>query len=361
MPPVKRNVENRGLPARWKFQHGAYYYRVPAGLEPMWDGKQFFRLGKSLPEAYKVWAVRLGSTDGARDIGQLLDRYALEVVPAKAPRTRESNQLAIKKLRAVFGALPLTAIKPQMVYQYVDRRAVKTKSKDGRVTGGRVTAHREVEVLSHAFTKAVEWGYIDRHPFKKEVRLEGEKPRTRYVEDWELLEALALPATRKKGSVEMIRAYMRIKLLTGLRRGDLLRLIMADLQDDGIHVTPRKTAASTGKRLIIEWSLDLRAAVDAAKAARPVLSPYLFCNRRGECYVNNDGFANGWDSMWKRFMDRVLAETKLEEKFTEHDLRAKCASDAESLEHARALLAHADGRTTERVYRRKPERVKPLR
>lgn len=37
------------------------------------------------------------------------------------------------------------------------------------------------------------------------------------------------------------------------------------------------------------------------------------------------------------------------------------ASDAETLEHARALLAHADSRTTERVYRRKPERVKPLR
>jgi integrase len=52
---------------------------------------------------------------------------------------------------------------------------------------------------------------------------------------------------------------------------------------------------------------------------------------------------------------------RLSERFTEHDLRAKCASDAGSLEHARALLAHADARTTERVYRRKPERVKPLR
>ncbi len=294
-------------------------------------------------------------------MGQLLDRYGLEVIPTKSPRTQEGNQLAVKKLRAVFGALPLASIKPQMVYQYVDRRSVKTTSEAGRVTGGRISAHREVEVLSHAFTKAVQWGYIDRHPFKAEVRLEGEKPRTRYIQDWELVEALALPASRKKGSIEMIRAYMRTKLLTGLRRGDLLRLTMANLLEDGIHVTPSKTASTTGKRLIIEWSDDLRAAIDAAKAARPVLSPYLFCNRRGECYVNAEGFANGWDSLWQRFMARVLAETKLEVKFTEHDLRAKCASDANSLEHARALLAHADGRTTERIYRRKPERVKPLR
>ena len=32
--------------------------------------------------------------------------------------------------------------------------------------------------------------------------------------------------------------------------------------------------------------------------------------------------------------------------FTEHDLRAKVASDADSLQHAIELLAHADSRTT---------------
>jgi integrase len=65
--------------------------------------------------------------------------------------------------------------------------------------------------------------------------------------------------------------------------------------------------------------------------------------------------------MWRNFMTRVLEETKLKEHFTEHDLRAKCASDAETLEHAQALLAHAGGKVTQRIYRRKPERVKPLR
>jgi integrase len=65
--------------------------------------------------------------------------------------------------------------------------------------------------------------------------------------------------------------------------------------------------------------------------------------------------------MWQDFMARVLKETKVTERFPEHDLRAKCASDAGSLEHTRALLSHADGRLTERIYRRKPERVKPIR
>lgn len=348
MPP-KRNPENKGLPARWRLTHGAYYYQVPPGLEALWDGKKTFRLGKSLPEAYKTWAERLGSTERARTVGQLLDRYLLEVVPTKAPTTQANNQIFIGTLRKAFGGAPLDAIKPRHVYQYVDKRTKKT------------AAHREIEILSHAYTKAVQWGYLDRHPFKGEVRLEGEKPRTRYVEDWELEEALALEPKRKSGSVLMIQAYLRIKLLTGLRRGDLLKLTMAQLQEDGIHVTPGKTEASSGKRIIIEWSDELRGAVEAAKVVRPVLSPFLFCTRRGECYVKENGTANGWDSLWQRFMDRLIADTKVELRFTEHDIRAKCASDAETLEHARALLAHADSRTTERVYRRKPERVKPLR
>jgi len=349
--PRPRKPEHRGLPARWIHQHGAYYYLVPHGLEVHWSGKKLFRLGSTLPEAYRLWADRLGELEKAHTIGQLLDRYALEVIPTKAPKTQAGNNRALPTLRAVFGHLPLTPFKPRLVYQYVDRR------------GAKIAAHREIEVLSHAFTKAVEWGYIDAHPFKGEVRLEGEPPRTRYVEDWEMVEALALKPRRKAGSVLAVQAYIRVKLLTGMRRADLLRLRPAhDCKEDSIHVQPRKTARTTGKRLVIEWSAELRAAVEMALAARPVdIAPYLFCTRRGECYAKPDGSANGWESMWGRFMERLLAETKVEERFTEHDLRAKCASDAGSLEHARALLAHADARTTERVYRRKPERVKPLR
>jgi integrase len=42
---------------------------------------------------------------------------------------------------------------------------------------------------------------------------------------------------------------MQIKLLTGMRRGDLLRLMMSNLQEEGIHITRGKSEDSTGKRL----------------------------------------------------------------------------------------------------------------
>ena len=200
---------------------------------------------------------------------------------------------------------------------------------------------------------------MDAHPFKGEVRLEGEQPRTRYVEDWEIIEALQLPAMRKRGSVMAIHAYIRLKLLTGLRRGDLLRLRATDCVADCIKVTTSKT----GRPVVYEWTPELRTAVDAAKAARPVnISPFLFCNDSGECYVSEKtGDARGWSSMWQRFMARLLKETAIKERFTEHDLRAKVASDAESLERAGQLLTHADSWITQRVYRRRPERIKPTK
>lgn len=344
--PKQRNAENKGLPARWKLTHGAYYYRVPPGLEPLWDNKKMFRLGRKLHEAYKVWAERLEGHIKHNTIGQLLDRYVLEITPAKAPKSQTADHYHIKKLRPVFGDMMIESLQPQHIYKYVDKRSAK------------VAARREVAMLSHAFTKAVQWGYISKHPFKGEVRLDGEKPRTRYVTNEELVECLSLPCVRKRGSVLAIQSYIRIKMLTGLRRGDLLRLRVAELGSDALHIKTSKT----GKPISYAWTAELRSAVDAALVARPVdISPYVFCNKFGKCYVDEQGEASGWNSMWQRFMERLLSDTQITERFTEHDLRAKVGSDAESLERARQLLAHADSNITQRVYRRKTEIIMPTK
>jgi integrase len=57
---------------------------------------------------------------------------------------------------------------------------------------------------------------------------------------------------------------------------------------------------------------------------------------------------------------RLLEDTKIMERFSEHDLRGKAGSDAESLERAQQLLGHADSKITAKTYRRKPQLVKPL-
>ncbi len=91
-----------------------------------------------------------------------------------------------------------------------------------------------------------------------------------------------------------------------------------------------------------------------------ILNGY-FRNRTGDSYIGDDGNRYGWDRMWQRFMARVLAETAITERLTGHDLRARAGSGAGSLELAQKLLAHTDPATINRIYRRKPTRVEPVK
>lgn len=160
MPRKRVRKENAGLPKHWRKRHGAYYYDVPEHLRDQWDWKREFRLGKTLVEAYRAWSERLDLNENAKSIGQLLERYALEVMPEKAPKTQESNFIAIKRLTAVFGHMPITALEPQHAYQYIDKRSKEAAT----------AAIREYEVLSHAFTMTIKWGYIRRPPIERTSR-----------------------------------------------------------------------------------------------------------------------------------------------------------------------------------------------
>lgn len=371
----KRNSENEGLPKRWKREHGAYFYQVPPGQERVWDGKRKFRLGSKLHEANTVWANRLESQIDARTIEHLLDRYLQEVTPAKAKRTQVDEPGYAIQLKKRFGHMRLEDLEPQHIYQYFDKRMDQTKDKDGKTApprNAKTRARQEIKMLSHAFTKAVEWGHLKKHPFKKEVRFDrerGQRPRDRYVEDSEIVEVLSLKPFRKRGSVRMIQGYIRLKLLTGMRMTDLLSIQPTrDAKEDGIHILASKTAHSSGVKQIFTWldkdggDTGRHAAYEMCLAARPLdIAPFLFCTFEGGCYVDENGLTTSFNSVWKRFMDRVLKETAVKKRFAERDLRAKVATDAEAsenLERARKMLGHADARITKKWYMRRAEIVR---
>lgn len=204
---------------------------------------------------------------------------------------------------------------------------------------------------------------INRNPILGQVRIKGTAPRDRLVEDWEIDEALAIQSSYR--GVLVANAYIRFKLMTGLRRGDILRLKLSNMKDDGIHVLLNKTKLSTGKRLIIEWDKDgdMRDLVDEILRIPPrrIGDAPLFVTRQGKPYIDSKGRCNAFDSLWQRFMDKVMDSTKVTERFQERDLRAKVASDSDSLVEASERLGHADTAITQRVYRRKPTRIQPLK
>ena len=345
MSPKKRLPQHKGLPSRWRFKNGAYRYQVPPGLEHRWDGRKEFTLGKTLPEAYKTWAERVESSTDVTTISGLLDRYIVEVISQKKKSTARGQEAIATKLKAVFGAMHPGQIKPSHAYSYFDKRTAKTAAK------------REIEVLRHALTKAVRWGVIDRNPLLSLEPLKTPPSKKKEITD-EQLKALRKLKDKEKGGVAVVQGYVELKLVTGLRRTDMLRLQMSDIKPDGIYVTPSKTENSSGAQRIIERTEAVNTALDMCMSARPVdLSPYIFCTRTGAPYIKEDATANGFESMWQR----VMAKLPKEMRFAERSLRNKAGNDAESLEHARSLLAHADERTTRRFYRSRPERVKPTR
>lgn len=338
----RKRRHDRDLPERWKRSNGAIYYIVPKGQGHLWDNKSWFPLGRNESEAYKTWADRIDSVQKLETMGQLFDRYLLEHTPTVRPKTQNHHRSAIKHLRRVFGDFLVIEFESSWAFKYYDERK----------KSGISAANTDIKTLSHVFTKAIEWGVIknSQHPMRGLRIKQSDNIRDRYVEDWELSEFTSV-------APEWLRLYVVLKLLTGMDKSTLLSIKRSDLTEDGIEAARLKTK---GKKRIYEWSEELRqCAGHILSIKRPVGSVWLFCTSKGQPYLKESGLTSGFDSTWKRTMAKALESTKLEERFTEHDLRAKAASDSHSLEFAQKLLGHADSRITDKVYRRKPERVKP--
>ena len=357
MIQYKRSSKNRSLPKYWRLKDSTYYYRVPPHMRHLHNGKTEISLGNSLSGAYKRFADLYGTDECITLMRDLLDRYRMEVVPEHASvNTRKSKLASLANLIPSLGENLVTSITPQVIYKYRDHIG-KTRSKK--------QANLDLEVLSHVFTTAIEWGITSDHPMtNKKVTKFTLKPRNRYVEDWELKQwaSVANP---------FLVAYVVLKGVTGLRQQDMLTIMNKDITPTKLVSINLKTGESIsfalydkdGEPTTAKLALDVvrqHYAKFNEKRQVPVMSPYLFFNRKGGGYYDmNAGRASGFLSVWQRSMKKAIKSTDLVNSFTEHDLRAKVGSDQDSLEQARQLLNHTSAAQTKKSYRRNGATVLP--
>lgn len=296
---------------------------------PYVDGKlKWIRLADNYPEAISAWAKYEGAVTVGTTVGHAIDRVLIEVVPTKAQATQREYVRYASALRKVFADCALRDVRGTHVAQYLDMNRAK------------IQANREIALLSLVYRSAIKWGWCDTNPCIG-IDRNPENRRTRYIEDHEL-------ETLREHASDQMRAMIDLVYLTGMRKGDMLKLRLADLQEDGIFVEQSKT----GKRQIFEWTEALREVVDRARGLRRRIgSLYLFAGSKGQAYTSS-----GFDSMWQR----MKRKTGLDDLHF-HDLRAKTGSDSESDAEAAKLLGHADPRMTRKTYRRRGEKVRPLR
>jgi integrase len=335
MSPRKRANDN-GMPAYVYWKNGAWRLMAPPHLRMYLPGqKTWYRLGLEKQEALLCYSELMGNLTKESGMAKLLNRYQAEVIPHKAPRTQKDNLKELIKLRGVFEQMHPTQITTQHCQQYLDHRGKQSRTQ----------ANHEIALLSHVFRKAMQWGIVTSNPVKG-VEKHKIKARDRYVEDWELEALLSVAPT-------FIRAYVEFKLLTGLRQGDILALPLNALRDDGIAVKTRKT----GRRGLISWIPELRKAVADLKACNQKQGLTLICDRAGKP-LGESAFHNRWGSC----MREALAASDLTERFTEHDLRAKHATDLDKAGgNATDNLLHDDKRMTDTYLRaRRSTRITPM-
>lgn len=330
----------------WK--NGAWRYRVKAHEMAIY-GVSWHKIGTTVADVYTFLADASRRESGGYEyiatVGAALDKYAAEVLPRKAYFTRRANMVSITRLKMVFGKSSPQSVTAPDVFTY--RNLIGDKH-------GKKSANNDIEVIGHLFSKLIEWGVIKNweHPIRGQ-RIKFSLPsRDRYVTHEEITESL-------KVANPMLQVYIPFKLKTGLDKSTIMRIGLEDIAEDGITYSrgklKRYDTAKKPKKKLIPWDDELRVLVDAALSLHQRPSATLFATREGKPYIDDDGKTAGFNSVWQRFMKRVADDTGVELRFTEHDLRAKSASDEKDEKIASKRLDHSSQSTTNRVYRRKAE------
>lgn len=307
--------KNKHWPPRFELSHGRYYY-IERGTRK-WMPIE----ADTEPEAIDAWR-RLEARYRAAEAGTIaaaIDRYTDQILPTLRPETQRQYRRLAVYLRELFGHLELSELRPTHIATLLDKTAAK-------VAGNRLRS-----VFSTIYSYAIRWGMADTNPVR-EVRRNTERPRKRYVEDWEFY------AVRDMAS-PLIQCAMYFAYLTGMRQGDLLRVRISDIKDGELHIEDQKT----GKRGRYEITPELAKVIDCARTLRdPISSMYLFCTERGQPYTS-DGFR----AIWGKLMRRALDTGVIKEAYTWHDLRAKHATDGNAIGlNVQITLGHSSLATT---------------
>ena len=176
-------------------------------------------------------------------------------------------------------------------------------------------------------------------------------PRDRYVTDAEFQYVWELASP-------MVQAVMDLAVLTGLRRGDIFELKKSDYTDDGLYAAPSKTEGTMRIQLLFELTDELVSVLDQAIALPPQNREHIVVNRKGNKFTRN-----GFDSGWQRLMAKATdpkSDSSID-RFQFRDLRRKSATDEDDESVAQKRLGHASIEITNRIYRVKLRKVKPLR
>lgn len=287
------------LPPCMVLKHGAYWYI---------KSNKWTRLSDDLHTALVMHADIVAKRskiagDGAESgMVRLINAAMPGILKGKSANTVEQYTIVQAKLLAVFADAEPEDIQPVHI-----KRLLREWSDTPNM------ANRRLSVMRQIFEHALDEELIEANPAAGIQRLEEAK-RKRYVTDAEYA-AIWAEATPDA------RVMMDLQYLCGQRIEDVLSMRWHDVREDGIYVEPSKVSGSSGAKLLISMSEDLRSVLDAASA--------LPRKRRGETILCTVRGGRKYSYRTAYDMLTGAAERAGVEDFRPNDLRAKCITDAE--------------------------------
>jgi integrase len=271
----------------------------------------------------------------APTVADLIDRFEKEHLPRKRPGTAADYKSMLDKyVRPFFGAH--TKVADVTLDDHIDPLHRRI-SKAGHLR----RANTVVAVLSKMFSLAQRWGMRDTNPCKG-IERNPENKRKRYLNGDELarlLEALSKHPDRRTADV------VRLLLLTGARRGEVLGMRWADLDlTAGKWVKPGSTTKQKTEHEVplSQAALQLLAEIRQAQSAKgKVLGEYVFPGNGDSGHVV--AVKRGWASVCK-----AAGISNLHVHDLRHSFASQLASGGASLPLIGALLGHSNPATTHR-------------
>lgn len=258
-------------------------------------------------------------------VGELITAYEREYLPTQAPNTQKQKRIVFRSIRAEFGAMPVTALTPDLLRQWRDQLCT-------RLAPG--TVGRWLDTFGGLLTVAVrDCGWLAENPLRL-VRKPSQPPgRARFLSRDELARLLQACHTSRNSHLYLL---VLLALTTGARKMEMLRLRWADidLEHGFLRLAQtknkeRRAVPVTGRALTL-----LRQQVQCQQSA------WVFPGRTGQTSMS---FARAWYHARRRAGLR---------DFHFHDLRHTAASylamSGASLLEIAQVLGHKSLRMTQR-------------
>ena len=319
----------------------------------------------SVAEARKAARNFLGRVDTGRDpvaekriarqtlkLHDLASKYrSSRDWESKTPETRRSDDIRIDQhILHRLGSKTVAEIRAPVVQRFLDEiRTDQRVGKRGRQLGGNGTARKCARLLSTIISWAVAHGYAEAHPFRHSIRVEGDGMREAAITKPSDFKRLFLTMDQMVEAHEIppcARAYFVLLALTGMRRGDAIRLNWKQIDLDTMMIT---LPTSKGSRLARSGIKTEMVAIPAfAAAILTALADSYPTSPDDMVFPPLRGIQLETSRLWTRIRDRAGLRGDLTGHGLRHSAGTIAALNGATMPEIQALLRHRQSSTTTR-------------